>query len=91
MGKGKKRGSAPFFQSAMFKVQSSKFKCGVAFATHIIHWIATVARLPRDDKRLSVLTHRSFMTWILGSASTHATRRAGPGPQDDRFLSFFIL
>ena len=31
------------------------------------------------------------MTWILGSASTHATRRAGPGPQDDMFLSFFIL
>ena len=31
------------------------------------------------------------MTWILGSASTHATRRAGPGPQDDMFLSSFYF
>ena len=61
-------------------------------ATHIIiHWIATVAMLPRDDKMLSVLAHRTLMTWILGSASTHATRRAGPGPQDDMFLSSFYF
>ena len=31
------------------------------------------------------------MTWAPWSASAHATRRAGPGPRDDKFLSFFIL
>ena len=24
------------------------------------------------------------MTWVPRSASTHATRRAGPGPRDDK-------
>ncbi len=33
----------------------------------------------------------TLFTWILGSASTHATRRAGPGPQDDMFLSSFYF
>ena len=31
----------------------------------------------------------TLFTWVPWSASTHATRRAGPGPQDDMFLSFF--
>ena len=68
------------------KVQSSEFKVQMLCrgATSFIYWIATVALLPRDDKRLSVLTHRTFMTWVPRSASTHATRRAGPGPRDDK-------
>ena len=28
----------------------------------IIYWIATVALLPHDDKRLSVLAYRTFIT-----------------------------
>ena len=31
----------------------------------------------------------ALMTWAPWSASTHATRRAGPGPRDDMFLSSF--
>ena len=33
----------------------------------------------------------ALFTWVPWSASTHATRRAGPGPRDDKFLSSFYF
>ena len=47
-------------------VQSSKCKCGVAFATALI---TGLLRSARNDKRLSVLAHRALMTWIPVSST----------------------
>ena len=54
-----------------------------------------IAREQRDRGDPVIIMHArmraTLFTWILGSASTHATRRAGPGPQDDMFLGSFYF